>query len=288
MANVSDASYNTGVYVKDNILVVDNTDAKLFGTSSSYYTVWDASANELIFTATKMSFAGALGTADHLIDFSGVTQPVSKNLIRGGSYSSPIAYTAASMGQLQLYYSQSRDTGVDVVTFFYGVTTGQAGALGCTALVESNAGTPGPKTLEGGQFMAGLRAGGYLATASGDATAGMYGAWLKVYAGVTSVASSGCKVAAVWLDNQMSCTVSGEEYAAYITTGGTVPDAVFGFETSSSGWAAFAYFDETCYNVAPVSSKSCTSQTYPSDVSVIWNLNGTAYYMPLYTVDHTT
>ena len=255
-------------------------DVKMFGATSGASVLFDESADEMVFTKTKISFAGALGTADHVIDFSGITPPSGKNLIRAGSYSSPLAYPAASGGLLQMYYSQDADTGVDVCTFFYGVTTGQAGALGCTALVESNAATPGPKTLEGGQFMAGLRSGAYLATASGDATAGMYGAWLKVYAAADSVASSGCKVAAIWLDNQMSCTVSGEEYAAYITTGGSVPDAVFGFNTSSSGWASMFNFDSTMVGKAPLSSLACANTA--SDSSILIKINGSTKYIPVF------
>lgn len=226
-----------------------------------------------------ISFSGA-SPSDHVIDFTGITFPSGKNLIRGGSYSTPLAYPAASGGLLQLYYSQSADTGADVVTFFYGVTTGQAAALGDTALVESNAGSPGPKSLQGGQFMAGLRSGKYLASAAGDATAGMYGAWCKVYAAVDSVASSGCKVAAIWLDNQMSCTVSGEEYAAYITTGGSVPDAVFGLNTSSSGWTALFNFDSTMVGKAPLSALACANAA--SDSSIVITINGSTKYIPVF------
>jgi len=285
---VHNGNVGIGTAAPTNKLDVVGGDLSFAGTTSGASMLWDFSADELVMTKAKMSFSGALAAADHVLDFSGMTMPASKNIIRGGSYSTPLAYTAASGGLLQIYYSQSRDTGVDVASFLYGVTTGQAGALGATALIESNAGSPGPKTLEGGQFMAGLRAGGYLASIAGDGTAGMYGAWLKVYANVTSVASAGCRVAAVWLDNQMSCAVGGEEYAAFVTTGGSVPDAVFGFETSSNGWASFAYFDETSYNKQPVSTKSCVTTTNDSDASVIWNLNGTAYYMPLYVVAHTS
>ena len=277
----------TGSLNKATAGIVISDGAVGIGTASPT-NLLDLASGEVVFTSAKMSFTGALAAADHVVDFSSITMPASKNLIRGGSYSTPIAYTAASMGLLQLYYSQSRNTGADVVTFLYGVTTGQSATLGSTALVESNADTPGPKSLQGGQFMAGLRAGKYLAAMGGDATAGMYGVWAKVYSSVTSVASSGCRVAALWVDNQMSCTVSGEEYGIFFSTGGSVPDAAMGFETSSSGWASFAYFDETAYDQNPVSTRSCTTTGADSDASVIWNLNGTAYYMPLYLVGNTT
>ena len=48
MANVNDASFNTGVYVKENCFVVDNTDATFYGTATTRYMMWDASANELL------------------------------------------------------------------------------------------------------------------------------------------------------------------------------------------------------------------------------------------------
>ena len=255
-------------------------DVKMFGATSGASVLFDESADEMIFTKTKISFAGALGTADHVIDFSGITPPSGKNLIRAGSYSSPLAYPAAGGGMLNMYYSNAANTGASTATFFYGVTTGTGAALGTTALVESNAATPGPAGLQGGQFMAGLRAGKYLATAAGDATAGMYGAWVKVYASTTSVASSGCKVAAIWLDNQMNCAVGGEEYAAYITTGGSVPDAVFGLNTSSGGWAALLNFDSTMASKPPLSTLACADAA--SDSSIIIKINGETRYIPVY------
>ena len=231
------------------------------------------------------------GDVVYAVDGDGKTKPTQQiditniadggyPVITAGSYSSPVEYSAASQSLLKLYYEQSADTGVDVCTFFFGRTTGQAGALGCTALVESAAASPGPKTLQGGQFMAGLNAGGYLATLGGDATAGMYGAWLKVYASGSAVASSGCRVAAVWLDNQMSCAVGGEEYSAFITTGGTVPDAVFGLNTSSSGWTALFNFDSTMVGKAPLSALKTASAA--SDSSIVIVINGSTKYIPVF------
>ena len=114
-------------------------------------------------------------------------------------------------------------------------------AFGHTSLVEGNStGASYPKTLEGGQFMAGLLASSKLASRGGDATAGMYGAWLKVYSDTTSIVDSGAYTAPLWVDNQhYSNNFSGTEYTIFASTGGTIPDAFLGMVTSSSGWDAF-------------------------------------------------
>jgi hypothetical protein len=74
MANVNDASYNTGVYVKGNVLVVDNTDAKFWGTTTGTYLLWDASANTLTSDGIKNVYltieTGTVTGEEHGVDIA--------------------------------------------------------------------------------------------------------------------------------------------------------------------------------------------------------------------------
>jgi len=201
--------------------------------------------------------------------------------LRNASYTTPYDFASASQVILSLYGEQDADEGVDCCTFFFMRTTGSAGALGDCALVENSAtGDDYPKTLEGGQFMAGMTSGAKLATRGGDATAGMYGAWLKVYSAADCTLDSGSYTAAVWLDNQHSAnTNNGTEYTIFSTTGGTVPDAWAGFDTSSSGWAALFKFEDTAGAMLTDSSLSLSSQ---AGALTVVTPSGTRY-IPLYS-----
>ena len=111
----------------------------------------------------------------------------------------------------------------------------------------------------------------------------MYAGWFKITAidGATTGATS--KKAVLWLDNQMygNNAAPGEEYTLFATTGGLQPDAFIGFETTSSGWDNFLYFDETAYDQEPVVSAQVDGGTQDKYLKV--NINGTAYAIPLYT-----
>ena len=113
---------------------------------------------------------------------------------------------------------------------------------------------------------------------------GLFGTWNKVGSASGSVCEAGTKVAAIWVDNQMSGTVSGEEYGIFATTGGTRPDAFIGFETTSSGWDYLFYFDETMSGVAPISTMTPATAGQDADGSLIFNINGTDYYIPYYGI----
>ena len=79
----------------------------------------------------------------------------------------------------------------------------------------------------------------------------------------------------------MSGIVSGEEYAAFITTGGSKPDAVFGFETTGAGWSNLLSFDETSYDQEPIVDAEVTGST-KKYLKV--DYNGTPYGIPLWSV----
>ena len=188
-------------------------------------------------------------------------------------------------GLFRIYGQVGSGGTTSALGFIRANTASTSGISAFQFYTDSDAGTPGPTSLSGADFFAVLNAGKYLAT-SVSAVDGMHAGWFKVQGDVTSVCNG--NVCSIWVDNQMSCTVAGSEYGIFATTGGTVPDAFIGMNTSSSGWASFVKFDSTMTAKAPLSTKSCTSQTYASDKSVIWNINGTDYYMPLYDVSHTT
>ena len=198
----------------------------------------------------------------------------------GGSYSSPLSMGTVGY-QLKTYGADATDDGFSVCTFHFIRGTGSTALFGSTALVESSStGSAYPKTLEGGQFMAGLTAGAKLATRGGDGTAGMYGAWVKVYSDATAIVDSGAYSAALWVDNQHSSnSYSGTEYGIFATTGGTRPDAFIGFDTSSSGYDALLKWEDSDDTCLTDSSLSLSSQA--GAITVV-TPSGTRY-IPLYS-----
>jgi len=234
--------------------------------------------------ATGIDFTGTYSS--HALDFSNATQVAGDiSLIRAGTYTTGMdAAGEAQYGMVRLYL----DTDDDGASYNRGVfvclkTSGTKGIFPISGLAEVLTDAVGPTKAQAAQFIVGLHeAGSNLATAGGDSTAGMYGAWLKVYSIVGSVAASGSKVAPVWVDNQMSGTVSGEEYGMFATTGGTRPDGFIGFETSSSGYDQFIYADST-FNAG--AGTCITTDAVPGGNQTarikVW-YDSTQYYIPLY------
>ena len=247
-----------------------------------------ANAIEITGTCTRgIYFSGTI--TSHALDFSGITQAAGDiSLIRAGSYSSPMDVAGeAQYGMMRMYLSTDDDgTSYNRGLFVCLKTSGTKGIFPVSGLAEVLTDATGPTKAQAAQFIAGLHeAGSNLATAGGDTTAGMYGAWLKVYSIVGSVAASGSKVAPVWVDNQMCGTVSGEEYGIFATTGGSKPDAFVGFETTSSGWSQLFYFDETAYDQDPVVASGCNvSGAGASEAYLKVSLNGTQYGIPLIAI----
>ena len=226
----------------------------------------------------------AIDLSDATIDPTGANGPA---FIRLGTYAVPFDYGADNdqSGVLRLYTTCSGDiSSYDRGLFMYTETTGAKGAFPISGLAEANNTGTGPKKLQAGQLIAHLGAqsiGATLATAVGDATAGMYGLWAKVTASATAVCSAGSKVAAIWVDNQMSGTVSGEEYGIFATTGASVPDAFIGFETTSSGYDQLFEFDETYTNGAGTCVTTDAVPTNQTARMKVW-YDGEQYYIPLY------
>jgi len=245
-------------------------------------------------TATGLDFQGAYSNAaidlsDIVLNHSGSSGPV---MIRAGSYASPVTSADAHQsGMIRLYGSNSAtvDDGTgfyDRIIFANSQITGNKSAFPISALVEIRdvGAEEGPVAAMAGQFIAHMTTDGSKLDSTASATDGMFGLWTKVASIVGSVTDATSRVAPIWIDNQMSGTVNGEEYGIFATTGGTRPDAFVGFETSSSGWDYLFYFDETAYDQAPVSTMTPATNTNAADGSLIINLNGTDYYIPYYGI----
>lgn len=237
----------------------------------------------LVFTGT---YTG------NVIDFSDATiNPTGSNgpcFIRAGTYASPIDYGADNdqSGMIRLYSTCSGDgTSYDRGLFVCTKTTGAKGAFPVAGLAEANNTGTGPSKLQAAQFIAHLGAGGQaskLATLGGDATAGMYGAWLKIAAGGTCEASTGSRCAPCWIDNQMSGSVLGEEYGIFASTGASRPDAFIGFNTTSSGYTQLFNFDSTFDSGAGTCVTTDAVPGSNQDARIKVYYNGTQYYIPLY------
>jgi len=240
-----------------------------------------------------IEFAGAYKHA--AIDFSGVTLnhtgsagPV---MIRAGTYGSPVESSDPHQsGMIRLYgrNSATTDSGTgfyDRIIFANHQITGNKGGMAIAGLIEvRDVGVePGPANIKASEFIVGLEHAGAKLATSGSAVDGMFASWMKVYSKTGSVAAAGSIVAPAWIDNQMSGTVSGEEYGIFATSG-TKPDAFIGFQISSAGagWETLFKWDETCYNKDPIVSGNAT--TGSKDYHLKVDLNGTIYGIQLYAL----
>jgi hypothetical protein len=207
-----------------------------------------------------------------------------------GSYASPLDLGSSTVfGFGQMWGSGSgSDTFIIGQQYFVKTTESARPFPLCVQAEIDNDGSTYPDRGQAAQFIILLGGGGEaskLGALGGDATAGMYASWHKVGANVSCSTIAGCRVAPLWIDNQMYCVVNGEEYAAFITTGGSVPDAVFGFESTSSGWNAFLLFDETCADLPPVITSGCNvSGAGASEPYLRVMRDGTEYGIPLIAI----
>jgi len=239
--------------------------------------------DDVTIYGADLKFSGAANT--HAINFDNAT--VSKTLIGCASYSSP-ADQSATTG-----FAQFCSTSDDADSWRYGMGiytkgTGSGTKLFGIGLQQEYNGTDGVDRMQSISAIALLGGGGEsarLKTLGGDATAGMYAIWAKVGANTNCTVDSGSRVAPLWIDNQMNCVCSGEEYAMFITCGGSKVDAVMGLETTSSGWTNFLYFDETSYDQDPVVASGCDVSGAGADEAYLRvNLNGTEYGIPLIAI----
>ena len=252
---------------------------------------WD---QQLILSAddTGLGFTGAYSNA--CVDFTNVTLNHSGSsgpvMIRAGTYASPVTSSdSGQSGMIRLYGKNTATTDSEASGYYdRGIfvslqNTGSKGMFPISGLVEvrTTAGD-GPLSAQAGQFIVGLHTSGAKLAATAGTTDGMFGAWFKVYSVSGSIAASTSRVAAIWLDNSMGGTVSGEHYSAFITSGGAAkPDAVFGFETGA-GWSNFLLFDETAFDQDPVATATIDGGTQDKYLKV--DLSGTAYGIALYAI----
>lgn len=254
-------TFEGGILTLDNGATLDNT----------------TSATVLTITETTIELTGA-------VDISGATTIGST--LDVGTYSSMTTAASGVTTELVSVGLTGAEDDYYIGLGCYVRATGEDGKpFGIATTIETTD-TTGIDRMQAGQFISLLgTAGGseaaHLKTLGGDAVAGMYGVWAKVGANSNCVCDSGSRVAAIWVDNQMSGTVSGEEYGIFATTGASKPDAFIGFETTSSGWANFLSFDETSYDQDPVASATISGGTQDKYLKV--DINGTAYGIPLYT-----
>uniref|UniRef100_A0A6M3K7R3 Uncharacterized protein n=1 Tax=viral metagenome TaxID=1070528 RepID=A0A6M3K7R3_9ZZZZ len=262
-------------------------------TASSSGNVSMSNVDRLVFTGTEtnainlngtytngIKFTGAFAT--HAVNFDSVT--MDKTLVGVGSYSSPVDQSCTTALVSMGVTSDDADSWRYSAGLYIKGTGSGTKVLGLGLQSEYN-GTVGADRLQGMASIALLGGGGEagkLLTLGGDATAGMYAGWFKVGANTNCVVNSGSRVAALWVDNQMNCVCDGEEYAMFITCGGSKVDAIFGFETTSSGWTNLFHFDETAYDQDPVASGDIDGGTADKYLKV--SINGTAYGIQLYAI----
>lgn len=239
---------------------------------------------DIVFSAgvNAISFSGAY--TEHAVNFDDVT--LSTTLIGAGSYSSPLDQSATT--GLINFASTSDDEAFRLGIGLYMKGTGSGTKIFPLCVQAEYNGTDGTDRIQAAQLITFFGGGGEAArlkTLGGDTTAGAYSLWAKVTSNTDCVFDAGCRVAPLWIDNQINAVVNGEEYAMFITCGGSKVDAVMGFETTSSGWTNFLSFDETSYDQDPVSANGCNvSGAGASEAYLKVNLNGTAYGIPLISI----
>jgi len=236
--------------------------------------------------ATGISFTGTY--TGNVIDFTSATIAPTGSagpcFIRAGAYGSPINLGADEdqSGMIRMYVTTSAGgTSYDRGLFMFCETTGTKGIMPVAGLAEVGAGGA-PIAVYPAQFIAHLNS----ATASLGANGRMFGGWFKVTANEGATIPSTAIVAPLWVDNQLyGSNISGsvQEYGIWFTAGGTVPLAVMGFETTSSGWDQLIYFDETMAAVEPFVATGC-NVTVASVPYLKVLINATQYGIPLIAI----
>jgi len=220
------------------------------------------------------------GTSTTAINVTGTTSKA----FRAGSYGTPLTATATTEWVTTGFQGNSSNFYIGYGCYGFAAAE-DAKVIGhsTTCMITTEDGTD---RLQAAQFIACLGTPGgseaaILKTLDGDATAGMYGVWAKVFSHAGCTCASGSRVAPIWCDNQMSGTVSGEEYGIFATTGGTKPDAFIGFETTGVGYDQLLYFDET-FNSGAGNCVETSSVPGTQDARIKVYYDGKQYYLPLY------
>jgi len=204
-------------------------------------------------------------------------------LLRAGTYTVPLTESTNYQGGIfRMYLETSGVSSYNKGAFICLKTTGAKGIHGVCSLVEVLAqSVAGPTSVYAGQFVAHLNSATAKIASSG-ALPELVGIWTKITSEVGSTIAASTVACALWVDNQLNGTVSGEEYGIFATCGGSKVDAFIGFETTSSGWTNLFYFDETAYDQDPVGTATVSGGTADKYLKV--SLNGTAYGIQLYAI----
>uniref|UniRef100_A0A6M3J0M8 Uncharacterized protein n=1 Tax=viral metagenome TaxID=1070528 RepID=A0A6M3J0M8_9ZZZZ len=281
---------------EDNKLIFRDSGCYIYSNADGYLTI---EADTGLIIAAAFSFTGTLtvGTAVTGIDFTGdFTNTIKFSsytpdsdgssgaaLLRAGTYTVPLTESTNYQGGIfRMYLETSGVSSYNKGAFICLKTTGAKGIHGVCSLVEVLAqAVAGPTSVYAGQFVAHLNSA-TAKIASGGGLPELVGIWTKITSEVGSTIAASTRACALWVDNQLNGTVSGEEYGIFATCGGSKVDAFIGFETTSSGWTNLFYFDETAYDQDPVGTATVSGGTADKYLKV--SLNGTAYGIQLYAI----
>ena len=252
-------SYGIRYSADDSIILSDTADSAILITGSF--------TNAFQIDAYTPNSGGSSGAA----------------IMRAGTYTSPLTEATNYQGGIfRMYLETSGISSYNKGAFISLKTTGAKGIHGVCSLVEVLAqAAAGPTSVYAGQFVAHLNSA-TAKIASGGGLPELVGIWTKITSSVGSTIAASTRACALWVDNQLNGTVSGEEYGIFATCGGSKVDAFIGFETTSSGWTNLFYFDETAYDQDPVASATISGGTQDRYLKV--SLNGTAYGIALYAI----
>lgn len=226
------------------------------------------------------------GFTDHMIYLHPTSLAAGKRALRIGDYGTETPVVGGE-GLIRTYAKTDSGTGATALQFHWGLNTVAAvDLIGNQMQFESQVAAVGSETLLGNDIIVGIAANDYMATTAGSMTKGLIGGRFKVYADATSTCNG--SVAALWLDNQMSCAVAETECSIRSSTGGSVPDAWALFTTTSAGWAQLLTFDATMAGVAPKDTSFTGNAGFASNNKGTFTLAGglkmldgaTQYWIP--------
>jgi len=231
--------------------------------------------------AGNMTFAFSGTAAGHLINASSIDVSGGYNVLKAGSYSSPMQLGASGILMvLEGVTPAAITTGVSTITWVLGRTEGKGGIIAESALAEANCLTStGPTVLEGSQFMASVGANAYF-SGSLSGVDGMFAQWLKIYCAASSHITGGAAVQ--WLDAQMGMSPSGGLYMLRCTSGGATPDSIILIESNASGYTQFIKFNSDMNGKSPIAAAVDTDGGN-SDWSIkVLGPTGTQGYIPVF------
>ena len=272
----TDGGGGTALYINEG----DETscDFNAVGSAGSGVTVDGTATTGLLLSGTMGNGINATGTfTDHVIDIQPAASLGDYKAVYIGTWGTEAQY-ADDGGLFRIYGKAESGGSTSAMIFTRTLTDSTSSVVGAQFYTDCDTTATGPTNVEAINCFAILNASSVLA-ASSSWMNGLKGAWLKVQGDATATCNG--NVAPLWIDNQMSCAVGGEEYGIIATTGGTKPDAFIGFETSSSGYDQLLYFDET-FNSGAGTCVETSAVPATQDARIKVYYDGTQYYIPLY------